>query len=431
MPLLVFLVSIFGLILQNDERRSELIDKIVDSLPLAQDAGIDLERILSNIPTPVSVAGLVSVVAFLWTASGAMAAIRTGVTAAFDDLPGRPFFASKFVDFLLVLAIGAIILVSFGLSIVVHAVERLSNEVADALGAAGFGVGGALGVIVPFALTFGAFTLLYHFVPPSRPRVRDVWVAGLVAALGFQAVNVGFSFYLATIATYNVLYGSLGSLFAASSPSSCARACCSSAPSWPFSGRGAASRTSPRPERTSPKRPARGTGGFSTPAAGSSSGGSAAGLEHERLSRRKDADLDLRHGLGGEPCEQVAGLREVGQVEVPEAERPQQPEVDGNRHPRPDQPEGLHGAVGVEVALAQPRPPAADREQRDVHPVRREVGHLRGRGRCRRRNTAGRCRPPRSRARLTAAEQASGRGSPGWPGSRRRRSRPTPRVGAR
>jgi membrane protein len=213
-PLLIFLVSIFGLLLQNDERRSELIDKIVDSFPLAQDAGIDLERILSNIPTPVSVAGLISIVAFLWTASGAMAAIRIGVTAAFDDWPGRPFFASKFVDFLLVLGIGAIILVSFGLSIVVHAVERLSDDVAEALGAAGFGVGGALGVIVPFALIFGAFTLLYHFVPPSRPRVRDVWVAGLVAALGFQAVNVGFSFYLATIATYNVLYGSLGSLFA-------------------------------------------------------------------------------------------------------------------------------------------------------------------------------------------------------------------------
>lgn len=213
-PLLVFVVSIFGLVLQDDERRADLIDKIVDSFPLAEDAGIDLERILLNIPTPVSVAGLLSIVAFLWAASGAMAAIRIGITAAFDDWPGRPFFASKFVDFLLVLGIGAIILVSFGLSIVVHAVERLSNEVAEALGAAGFGVGGVLGVIVPFVLTFVAFTLLYHFVPPSRPRVRDVWVAGLVATLGFQAVNVGFSFYLATIATYNVLYGSLGSLFA-------------------------------------------------------------------------------------------------------------------------------------------------------------------------------------------------------------------------
>jgi hypothetical protein len=28
------------------------------------------------------------------------------------------------------------------------------------------------------------------------------------------------------------------------------------------------------------------------------------------------------------------------------------------------------------MALAQPRPPAADREERDVQPIGREVGHL-------------------------------------------------------
>jgi membrane protein len=213
-PLLVFLVSIFGLVLQDDERRADLIDEILDRFPLAQEAGIDLERILSGIPTPASAIGLLSIAGFLWSASGVMAAIRVGLTAAFDAGPGRPFFASKLVDALLVLAVGVLILLSFGLSIVVHGVERLSNEVAEALGAAGFGTGGALGVVVPLFLTFAAFALLYHLVPPSRPRLRDVWVAAALATIAFEAVKVGFGFYLATVATYNALYGSLGSLFA-------------------------------------------------------------------------------------------------------------------------------------------------------------------------------------------------------------------------
>jgi membrane protein len=215
-PLFIFLASIAGLLLQDDELRQDLIDKLLETFPLSEQAGIDLERILSEIPTPASAIGIISILGFLWTASGMMGALRIGLTVAFDDGTGsaRPYVHSKLVDFLLVLAVGVIVLVSFGLSIVVHAVEHWSETLADVLGSAGFGGEGVLGVLVPLALTVAAFALAYHIVPPLRPPLRQVWIAALLAGTAFELVKVGFSYYLATLATYDVLYGSLGSLFA-------------------------------------------------------------------------------------------------------------------------------------------------------------------------------------------------------------------------
>lgn len=213
-PLFTFLVSIFALLLQNDARREDLINSLLDRFPLSEEAGLDLERILSGIPTPASVIGIISIIGFLWSASGMMGSLRIGLTAAFDDGTKRAYFHSKLVDLLLVLAIGALFLLSFGLSVFIHAVERWDSDVADFLSSIGLGEGGVLGTVVPLLVTFVAFASLYHFVPPSKPSMRDVWVGALVGTIAFELVKVGFSFYLATLATYDVVYGSLGSLFA-------------------------------------------------------------------------------------------------------------------------------------------------------------------------------------------------------------------------
>jgi membrane protein len=213
-PLFTFLGSVAGLLLQDSERRQNLIDYLVERFPLSEEAGVDLERILSDLPTPASVIGVVSVAAILWSASGMMGSVRVGLSAALDDGSSRPFFQSKLVDVLLVLSVAVLLLVSFGLSIVVNAVEHWSETVAAELNPAGFEPGSALGVVVPPIFTFGAFLLLYRLVPPGRPRFRDLWLGAMVAAVAAELVKVGFSYYLATVATYDLLYGSLGSVFA-------------------------------------------------------------------------------------------------------------------------------------------------------------------------------------------------------------------------
>jgi membrane protein len=211
-PLFTFFATVFGLVLKNPERREQLIDHLIDRFPLT--AGVDLDRILAELPTPASAIGVLSILAVLWSASGMMASVRVGLTAALGDDQGRPFFQSKLVDVLLVLIVAVLLLVSFGLSLVINAVERWSDTVDRNLSAAGFGQGGILGYVVPPIVAFVVFLLLYRLVPPSRLRFRDLCAGALPAAVGLELVSVGFNYYLTTLAPYDAVYGSLGSVFA-------------------------------------------------------------------------------------------------------------------------------------------------------------------------------------------------------------------------
>ena len=214
-PLFTFLATVFGLLLKDEARRQELIDNIVAAFPLTAEAGVDLDRILADLPTPVSAIGVVSIAALLWSASGMMASLRVGLSAALDDGgEARPFFQSKLVDVLLVLAVAVLLLVLFGASIVLNAIEQWSSTVERHVDALGLNVGGVFGHFAASVLTFAILLGLYRFVPPSRPRFGDLWIGALLAAVGAELVKVGFGLYLGTVANYDLVYGSLGSVFA-------------------------------------------------------------------------------------------------------------------------------------------------------------------------------------------------------------------------
>jgi len=213
-PLFVFLGTIFGLLLRDPERRQEVTDQLVDRFPLSPEAGVDIERILSEIPTPVSVIGVLSILALLWSASGMMSSVRVGLSAAFDEGERRPFFRGKLVDLILVLAVACLFVGLLALTIAINAIESWSETVAGGLGAAGLDRGSIPALLLSPLLTFGVLLLLYRLVPRTKLRFRDLAVGALVAAVASEAIRIGFSYYLTKVARYDLLYGALGSVFA-------------------------------------------------------------------------------------------------------------------------------------------------------------------------------------------------------------------------
>lgn len=213
-PLVLFVASVLGLVLRDDDLRAQLVDEILARVPLTEEAAADLDRILSNVPAPTSAIGIAGLLALLWSASGMMGALRVALTEAFEEGEDRPLVQSKLVDLALVIGVGALLLVSFGFSLVARAIQRWGARLSDELGRALSDQWELVSDLGATVLAFVAFLLLYHFVPPSRPRFRDVWIGALVATIGFTAVNLGFSYYLTTVATWGLIYGSLGSVLA-------------------------------------------------------------------------------------------------------------------------------------------------------------------------------------------------------------------------
>jgi membrane protein len=61
--------------------------------------------------------------------------------------------------------------------------------------------------LVPFVLTWAAFTLIYYFVPNRAIRLLHALIGGLVAAFVFEIMKRSFAVFVAQIPTYTLVYG--------------------------------------------------------------------------------------------------------------------------------------------------------------------------------------------------------------------------------
>ena len=92
--------------------------------------------------------------------------------------------------------------------------QQGERELREAFGWQPFGFGIVLGVVVPLALTFVVFLLLYRYLPRHRPGWRAALLGGGAAAIGFQAVQIGLAGTSPARPTSRKVYGSASAIFA-------------------------------------------------------------------------------------------------------------------------------------------------------------------------------------------------------------------------
>jgi membrane protein len=207
-PLAIVCVSIFGLLLQDEDMRGAVVDAIVEALPVSAAGRRDVEEALTTIASPASAAGLISLFLFAWTASGMMAAIRQGLETAVHIDSRPPGGRGKLVDTVLVAGAALLVLVTVGLTV---AGDLMRTELGTRLGDAAR-IDTLVGGVVragAFALSVGVVLLLYRFVPARGQRMRDSLVGALVTALLLQAISLASALIYAKTTKLSVIYGSL------------------------------------------------------------------------------------------------------------------------------------------------------------------------------------------------------------------------------
>lgn len=215
-PLAILLVGIFGLVVQEQQARAQVIDFLLDNLPLRKGQGRqDLQELLDDVTSGVGGFGIIGLLGLAFSASGLMGAIRQAFNAAWDVEDPRPPVQGKLIDIALVMGLGVLIAASLAVSVAARFAASVSESL-DGLGFVGSLIGGLLraGALTSTVLAFVVFVVLFRVVPARATTLADVWPGALLAALGLEAAKLLFGVYLDGAADYNAVYASLGSIVA-------------------------------------------------------------------------------------------------------------------------------------------------------------------------------------------------------------------------
>ena len=152
-----------------------------------------------------------SLVLSVWAGANAVEAIVQGLHRVQGVWEDRPWWQTRALAFLL--AIGVSFFAALGL-LALWFGSNVSRwwEVRGGLGPLPVEVWDFLRWPLVLLFLIVAIDQLYFFGPAARPRWRWITPGAVVAVLGWVVASLGFSAYVTSVSSYNVMYGSLGAV---------------------------------------------------------------------------------------------------------------------------------------------------------------------------------------------------------------------------
>ena len=209
-PTLVAFISIYGLV-ANPADVTRQVKDVASALPMeVQNFFVyQLTSIIHADRTGVSVTLIAAIALALWSASGGMAALVTGVHVALDREQPKSYVKKR--GKALLLTIGAIVFLGVVIFVIAAVPPLLSNV---GLASAGRIVLGILRWPILAAVMVVGVGLLYRVSVKDGPRgwLGVVTPGSVVAMVGWLIVSALFAVYTANFSSYSKTYGALASI---------------------------------------------------------------------------------------------------------------------------------------------------------------------------------------------------------------------------
>ncbi|MBP2639843.1 MAG: putative rane protein [Firmicutes bacterium] len=149
----------------------------------------------------------------LWAASQGMSAIIRGLNHSYGVKESRHFIKLNFIALLSTMGLTAMIIFSFFMIVF----GRI-------IGSYVFGLMGAKTLFysiwlflrygISLTLMLVTFYLIYKYLPNRKLKFNNIMVGTIFTTIGWVSASLLFSFYINGFVNYEIIYGSLGGIFA-------------------------------------------------------------------------------------------------------------------------------------------------------------------------------------------------------------------------
>lgn len=149
----------------------------------------------------------------LWAASRGMSSIIRGLNHSYNIKESRHFIKLNLLA--LLATIGLTMMIIFSLFLLVFG-KVIGSYVFGLLGAKAlfYSVWSFVRYIISLTLMLATFYCLYRYLPNRKLKCKNILIGTVFAAFGWIASSLVFSFYVNRFANYELIYGSLGGVFA-------------------------------------------------------------------------------------------------------------------------------------------------------------------------------------------------------------------------
>jgi membrane protein len=216
-PLLLGFVAVSSLVLQDAASRQNFIDGIKNVIPADIASTINLPQVLDSLAASAGAIGVVSILLLLWTGSGIFAQFMLAINKAFGIAKDKRKFYIKFgLRLLMLVVIGGLLAVSFGITFAVRLVLGLDVDLWGFRPSNFSFLLNLLAFVTPFLIQTGVFAFLYRLSPHRKGLKWKYLVSGaMLASLLLEILKSGFTFYINVIGAVDnaaKTYGALGGI---------------------------------------------------------------------------------------------------------------------------------------------------------------------------------------------------------------------------
>ncbi|MCL5103917.1 MAG: YihY/virulence factor BrkB family protein [Armatimonadetes bacterium] len=207
-PLILLAVAIGSYLLGSPKHAEDLMLSVVrkNAPSFTGQGGFDIRRVVEQVVRGRGAATGLGLLTLLWTGTSVIANFENAINLAWNVERKRGFVKQRLLAFFVLLMMGVLLGVSFGITAAVNAIKGLHLPILEQTPRWAWAL---VGYAIPISLTIVTFTFFYKVVPFTTVRWKEALMGGIVAGVLWELAKYGFSYYAIHFAHYSAIYGSL------------------------------------------------------------------------------------------------------------------------------------------------------------------------------------------------------------------------------